>query len=61
MSKERGSENSWVRKNDLKQEVTTGRTLLAEALPAESPPAQILQGGGLKKLLQREFAEGDRG
>lgn len=36
--------------------LTTNRTLLGEALPADSPPAQILRAGGLKKLLQRELA-----
>lgn len=37
--------------------LTKGKTLQGEALPADSPPAQILQAGGLKKFFQKELAE----
>ncbi len=35
---------------------TKGKTLKGEALPADSPPAQILRAGGLKNLVQKELA-----
>lgn len=35
--------------------LTQGETLRGEALPVESPPAQILRAGGLQKLLQEEL------
>ncbi len=37
--------------------LTTGKTVRGEALPADSPPAQILRAGGLKNLMQKELAE----
>ena len=37
--------------------LTRGKTLQGEALPADSPPAQILRAGGLKKLLQDDLAD----
>lgn len=33
----------------------SGRTLLGEALPPESPPAQILRAGGLIPILERRL------
>jgi len=36
--------------------LTSGKTLQGEALPVDSPPAQILRAGGLKKLLQEDLA-----
>ena len=35
--------------------LTTGKTVQGEALPADSPPAQILRAGGLKNLMQKEL------
>ncbi|MBU1206702.1 MAG: 3-isopropylmalate dehydratase [Proteobacteria bacterium] len=37
--------------------LTKGKTIQGEALAADSPPAQILKAGGLRKLLQKELAE----
>jgi 3-isopropylmalate/(R)-2-methylmalate dehydratase small subunit len=34
--------------------LTTNKTLQGEALPADSPPAQIFRAGGLKNLFQQE-------
>jgi len=34
--------------------LTTGRSLRGEALAVDSPPAQILRAGGLKKLMQKD-------
>lgn len=34
--------------------LTSGRVLKGEALPADSPPGQILRAGGLKKLMEQE-------
>lgn len=36
--------------------LTKGKTLTGEALPADSPPAQILKAGGLQKLLQQDLS-----
>jgi 3-isopropylmalate/(R)-2-methylmalate dehydratase small subunit len=35
--------------------LTRGTTLKGDALPADSPPMQILRAGGLDELLQREI------
>ncbi len=35
----------------------TGRTIRGEALPADSPPAQILRAGGLIPLLEKQLRE----
>lgn len=37
--------------------LNNGRLLKGEALPADSPPGQILRAGGLKKLMEQEKEE----
>ena len=37
--------------------LTTGKVLHGEALPADSPPMQILQAGGLKNLMKQPQAK----
>lgn len=37
--------------------LTTGRTINGEALPAGSPPEQILQAGGLIPMLEKELSQ----
>ncbi|MGA2463789.1 MAG: 3-isopropylmalate dehydratase [Thermodesulfobacteriota bacterium] len=39
------------------ENLTTNIALQGEALPSDSPPAQIFRAGGLKKLFQKELAE----
>ena len=37
----------------------TGRTIRGEALPSDSPPAQILRAGGLIPMLEKQLAAED--
>ncbi len=41
--------------------LTKGITLKGEALPADSPPAQILKAGGLDAFMQQELAQSKSG
>jgi 3-isopropylmalate/(R)-2-methylmalate dehydratase small subunit len=45
-----------IAKGDIRN-VSTGKTLQGETLPADSPPMQVLQAGGIASLLEKYLAE----
>ncbi|MGB9698730.1 MAG: 3-isopropylmalate dehydratase [Thermodesulfobacteriota bacterium] len=51
-------DRAWINiTNGEVRNLTSGQILQGEALPWDSPPAQILRAGGLKNLMQMEKGE----